>query len=144
MAEIALPTYAQSQEILEKVALIDEEVWRMKGSISTIRDDVHTKRDVFSEEFYLSKVFTSLNPAEVFYVGSSKGGIFGGIGKLDDDGIKVNIVLEVDGTPIDMFRIGGGLSSFVYMPVPFESTLVVKAWSDSQDASTPLSVFIFA
>ena len=144
MNEIALPTYAQSQQILERVNSIDEDVFWMKSRVGTIYDDVHGRRSIFSEEVYLSDVFDSKNPAEILYVSSTDGGIFGGVGKLDDDGVKVNIVLEVDGVEIDMIRIGGGLDSFIYFPVPFENELVVKGWTDGTSRSTPLSVFIFA
>jgi len=142
--EIALPTYAQSQQILEKVNLIDTDVYQIKSRVATIYNDMHGRRSIFSEEVNLSDVFDSKNPAEILYVSSTDGGIFGGVGKLDDDGVKVNIVLEVDGVDIDMIRIGGGLDSFIYFPVPFNKNLVVKGWSDGTSRSTPLSVFIFA
>src|SRR5690554_4105088 len=144
MNEIALPTYAQSQQILERVNSINEDVFWMKNRVGTIYDDVHGRRSIFSEEVNLSDVFDSDNPAELLDVFSTDGGIFGGVGKLDDDGVRVNIVLEVDGVEIDMIRIGGGLDSFIYFPVPFKENLVVKGWSDGTSRSTPLSVFIFA
>ena len=144
MNEIALPTYTQVQQILEKVNLIDADVYQMKRMVDTIYDDVHGRRSIFSEEVNLSSSFNSNNPAEILDVFSTNGGIFGGVGKLDDDGVKVNIVLEVDGVEIDMIRIGGGLDSFIYFPVPFENELVVKGWTDGTSRSTPLSVFIFA
>ena len=144
MNEIALPTYAQSQQILERVNIINADVYQMKSSVATIYNDVHGRRSIFSEEVYLPHTFSSDNPAEILYVSSTNGGIFGGVGKLDDDGVKVNIVLEVDGVDIDMIRIGGGLDSFIYFPVPFKESLVVKGWTDGTSGTTPLSVFIFA
>src|SRR5690554_6299071 len=116
----------------------------MKSRVGTIYDDVHGRRSIFSEEVNLSDVFNSDNPAEILDVYSGVGGIFGGVGKLDDDGVIVNIVLEVDGVEIDMIRIGGGLDSFIYFPVPFKESLVVKGWHDGTSSYTPLSVFIFA
>ena len=41
----------------------------------------------------------------------------------EDVGVKVNIVLEVDGVDIDTIRIGGGLDSFIYFPVPFKEKI---------------------
>jgi len=140
--EIALPTYAQSQQILDVVHTIDAEVYQMGSKVDELYFGSHNKRSIFSEEIFLAP--SSNDPVEILNVSSTDGGIFGGVGKLDDDGVIVSIVLEVDGVDIDMIRIGGGLDSFIYFPVPFNKNLVVKGWSDGTSRSTPLSVFIFA